>query len=104
MWVGELMKRASVRSLAFAPDARTLYSGDTQGHVIAWDLSSRTSRVLFRRPSNALHYRGVHWLLPTPDGRLLVQDLHRLIDALHPQTSVVIDPGRDELGGFAYLL
>lgn len=105
MWVGELpMKGATVRSLAFAPDNRVLYTGDTQGHVIAWDLSSRTNQVLFRRPFDAYYrHRRVHWLWPTLDGRLLVQDGHRLIDALHPEAVTVLDPGAGELGAFLYL-
>src|SRR5262245_8263137 len=104
MWVGELRFKTTVNSLAFAPNGRTLYCGDGLGYVTAWDLRARTSRDLFRRPSTAPNYRSVHWLWPTPDGRLLIQDQHRLVDALHPDAGPVLDPGSGERGYFRYLL
>jgi WD40 repeat protein len=106
MWIGELPARvATISALAFAPHSRTLYSGDSQGYVLAWDLSGRTYRILFRRPFDRAHpgHRHVHWLWPTSDGRLLVQDQQRVIDALHPDAGPLFDPGPGEMGYFRYL-
>src|SRR4051794_11877203 len=99
MWVGEHpCKAATIYHLAFAPDNRTLYSGDSQGYVLAWDLATRTHRVLFRRPfpHDAPGHRHVQWLWPTLDGRLLAQDGSRIVGALHPDARPVLDPGPGE--------
>jgi WD40 repeat protein len=102
MWVGELPAKASVYVLAFSPDNRTLYSGDGQGYALAWDLAARTYRTLHRLP-----YRPggqpLARLLLGADGSLLIQDGHRLIDALRPDAGAVLDPGPGELGWFLCL-
>src|SRR6516165_5798107 len=100
MWVSELPVKASVYVLAFSPDNRTLYSGDGQGHALAWDLSARTYQVLHRLP-----YRQggqvLSRLLLSADGcRLLIQEGHRLIDALRPEAGAVLDPGPGEMGWY----
>src|SRR5215831_3399342 len=84
MWVGELpAKTAVVTALAFAPGGRALYTADNLGSVLA---------------------RGLRWLWPTPDGRrLLIQDEHRLIDALHAEAGPLLDPGSGERGYWTYL-
>jgi WD40 repeat protein len=103
MWVAQLPARASsVYTLAFAPDGRTLYSGDGQGYVLAWDLAGRTHRVLFRLPYSV--NRIVGWLWPSPDGsRLLVQDDFLLRNALDPDVPL-LNPGPGERGWWKYML
>src|SRR5262245_20179410 len=104
MWAGDLPdSKATISALAFAPDDRTLYTGDSEGYVLAWDLAARTHRVLLGRSKQRRGYRTVHWLWPTADGRLLVHDEHRLIDALRPDAGPVFDVGAGEWGRFDYL-
>jgi WD40 repeat protein len=106
MWVCELPdRRTNINVLALAPDGRALYSGDSHGHVLAWDLSTRKHQLVFHRPRAARQYNMVYWLGPTPDGaRLLAHDFHGLIDALHPEAGPLLVPGPDERCYFGYLL
>ena len=56
---------AQVSSLSFSQDGQTLYTGDTQGHVAAWDL--RTCRpTLFWRA----HQAGILTVTELGDGLL----------------------------------
>src|SRR5262249_30812293 len=104
MWAGDLPDaKANVSVLAFAPDNRTLYTGDSEGYVLAWDLAARTHRVLLGRSKRARGSRGVYWLWPTADGRLLTYDEHRVIDALRRDAGPVFDVGSGEWGAFQYL-
>jgi WD40 repeat protein len=96
MWVGQLPATSSVWALVYSPDGRTLYSGDLQGYVLAWDVATRSHRVLFRRSKldEEMKHRGVNWLWLSRDGsRLLVNDTHQLFDALHPEGGPVLDVG-----------
>ena len=90
MWVGQLpLKLSSVTVLAYAPDGRTLYSGDSKGKVLAWDVSTRTHRALYRRPKTG--NRGVYTLWPTPDGaRVLCADDDEIVDVLHPDSGPLL--------------
>jgi WD40 repeat protein len=107
MWVGKLPeKRASVLTAVFAPDGRTLYTGDNKGWVRAWDVVTRTHRNLFRRSESTASDRGVYHLWPTPDGsRLLVSDQRALWDALRPGGgSPLLTAPKESWGWWKYLL
>src|SRR5262249_21983696 len=106
VWVGEHpVSRANITVLAYAPDSRTLYTGDNKGYIIAWDLAARTHRVLLRRTTRLTRLPGVIWLCPTPDGsRLLYQDGPLLRDALQPEAPPLLDPMPGGRGRFDYML
>jgi DNA-binding beta-propeller fold protein YncE len=72
MWIADT-DRAQVLCFAFSPDGSTLYTGDDEGAVFAWDRASQVRRELFRVP-RALHGAVSVWqVAPTPCGtRLLV--------------------------------
>ncbi len=105
MWVGHLPeKRSSVTALAFAPDGRTLYAGDSAGRVLAWDVAAREYRELFR-PQPIIGNRGVHNLWLTRDGtRLLTTDDGQLIDALRPEDKPLLTQQENSWGWWKYLL
>lgn len=106
MWVGTLPdKKAVVNVLTFAPDGHTLYTGDSAGRVLAWDVDTRAARELFRRPEPANGNRGVHDLWLTRDGaRLLVNDDRRLIDAFRPEAKPLFTAAKDSWAWWKYLL
>src|SRR5437868_579402 len=105
MWVGKLSDRtAQVTAVAFAPDGRTIYTGDSAGWVRAWDAASHEHRKLCRRrkPQGG-GSRGVFNLWPTPDGnRLLVRDARLLCDALLPDAPAVLTAPEDCRGDWRY--
>src|SRR6476620_10560445 len=104
MWVGKVPGGA-VTALAFAPGGRTLYSGDMQGRVFAWDLGSQSRRELYRRAEPKTGNRGVHHLWPTSDGlHLYLSDARHLLDAFHPEDGPVLTPPEDSWGWWKYLL
>src|SRR6266542_3930209 len=90
MWYGKLPAAfAKVIAMAFAPDGRTLYTGDTKGCVLAWDLVTHTHRVLLRRVKTKYGIRAVAHLRLTPDGsQLFIEEGERLVDLLHPGTNL----------------
>jgi WD40 repeat protein len=92
MWHQTLpAKLASVTAIAFAPDSRTLYTGDESGSILAWDVATRASRELWRVEPQ--RYRWPQ-LWPSPDGsRLLLDDGGELIEALAPNGAEVLPLG-----------
>jgi WD40 repeat protein len=107
MWVGKFSDRtAQVTAVVFAPDGRTIYTGDSAGWVRAWDVASHEHRKLCQRPRPwGGGSRGVHSLWPTPDGkRLLVDSDRSLLDALSPEAPVVLTAPEDSGGNWRYLL
>jgi WD40 repeat protein len=81
MWIQPLpTKLATVTALGFAPDGRTLYTGDDHGHILAWDVVTRTHMIL-------LEVTGFYWAGPWPaqgGSRVWVAEgLGQLIE-LHP--------------------
>jgi|GEM_PF-5004701 len=105
MWTGQLPEKlASVTALAFAPDGFTLYTGDTKGWILAWNLATREPRELFRVPVPDYGNRGVYKLWPTPDGsRLLVPELQGLFDAFRPAAGPLLTTGESGWGHWRYL-
>src|SRR5262245_52562781 len=90
MWIQEI-PTGEVTAVVYSPDGRTLYTGDGQGGVRAWDLVTRKSRELYRRARPNNGNRGVYELWPTPDGsRLMVPDEPNPIDALHPDAGPLL--------------
>src|SRR5438552_3645192 len=88
MWIQEV-GRGALRAVAFAPDGRTLYTGDEDRFVFAWDLVTRTGRELSRIPPQPGD-RGVDRLWPASDpDRVYVLDWGGLIDALSPKPPVL---------------
>src|SRR5262245_9843256 len=106
MWVGELpVKKSSVTALAFAPDGRTLYTGDSSGRVLAWDVGTPKPREVFRRTEPVGGNLGVYTLWPTRDGtRLLVADDGRLRDAFRPRDEPLLVSPKNSWGWWKYLL
>lgn len=90
MWVQDLPGGAQVTALTYSPDGRTLYTGDMEGRVIAWDVAARTGTELYRRAEPPTGNRGVHHFWPTRDGRLLFTDDRTLMDALPPGAGPVL--------------
>jgi WD40 repeat protein len=90
MWSGKLpVAHAKVLTLVFAPDGRTLYTGDSKGCVLAWDLVTHEHRVLLQRRRTAYGLRPVTNLMLAPDGsRLLSQEYTKVLDLLHPDGRV----------------
>jgi WD40 repeat protein len=94
-----------VTALAFAPDGGNLYTGDSAGWVLAWDVATHECRKLFRRAEPSTGNRGVYDLWPTPDGaRLFVSDDRKLFDALRPDAGPLLVAPKDSWGWWRYLL
>lgn len=107
MWVGKFSDRtAQATAVVFAPDGRTIYTGDRAGWVRAWDVTSHEQRKLCQRPKpQGGGSRAVHSLWPTPDGKRLFVDSGRsLLDALRPDAPVALTAPEDSRGDWRYLL
>jgi WD40 repeat protein len=103
MWVGKTPgKLASITAMAFAPDGRTLYTGDSKGWILAWDTATHESKTL-RRPQKG--DGGVYTLWPTPDDarRLLYLDRQAVWDALSPDLPM-LKRAEGNTGDWRYLL
>jgi WD40 repeat protein len=93
MWVQELpTPKAAVTAVAFAPDGQTLYTGDADGYVRAWDMASRAGRELYRTPYRSDGSRTVFtfWPAAEPDRLYTLVNDWRVIDALAPATAPVL--------------
>lgn len=83
MWVADT-DRAEVLCFAFSPDGSTLYTGDDEGAVFAWDRATQEGRELHRFPRGADGPVGVWQIVPTPCGtRVLVPNNGRVLDVPH---------------------
>jgi WD40 repeat protein len=72
MWIADT-ERAEVLCFSFSPDGATLYTGDDEGAVFAWDRASQGGRELLRVPKSLQGMVAVWQVVPTPCGtRLLV--------------------------------
>jgi WD40 repeat protein len=80
---------AAVSAVAFAPDGRTLASGDTVGRIVLWDAASGRSQ------DSTPGGRAIHGLAFSPDGGLLAVATERALELGHPS----FDPGRPTLPG-----
>jgi WD40 repeat protein len=90
VWIAKLpVAKASVSAVAFAPDGRTIYTGDTAGCLLAWDAGTHECRELYRRPAPAKN--GICHLWPVADGsRLLFEGSDGLRDALCPDAGPLL--------------
>ena len=80
MWIADT-DRAEVLCFGFSPDGATLYTGDDEGAVFAWDRASQEGRELHRFPRAADGPASVWQVVPTPDGaRLLVPNDGRVYE------------------------
>jgi WD40 repeat protein len=63
--------RGPVLSLAYAPDGRTLASGDADQQVRLWDVQTGADRATFQVPAPKHRRPGIHSLAFHPDGQTL---------------------------------
>lgn len=106
MWVGKPSGRlTTVTAVAFAPDGRTIYTGDSEGWVLAWDVTTHEKRALFRQAKRKPGSRVVYTLWPTPNGkRLLVSNNQSLRDAFQPKAPPLITVPQVMGDAMSYLL